>query len=79
MEMILSAYHYHLWRIKASDRNMRYHSVALELLCSISSFVGFEKRGVKVMRLLFAHFYFYILTAGFEAHRIPNYVCNFVW
>ena len=46
--------------------------VALELLCSIPTFAGFEKRGLKVVGLYFAPFYFCILTAGFGAHRIPN-------
>ena len=46
--------------------------VALELLCSIPTFAGFEKRGLKVVGLYFASFYFCILTAGFVAHRIPN-------
>ena len=48
------------------------HIVALELLCSISSFAGFEKRGVKVVSLHFAQSYFCILTAGFKAYGIPN-------
>ena len=46
--------------------------VALELLCSISSFAGFEKRGVKVVSLHYAQSYFCILTAGFKAYGIPN-------
>ena len=32
------------------------HFVALELLCSSSSFAGFEKRGVKVVSLHSLHF-----------------------
>ena len=44
--------------------------VALELLCSISSFAGFEKRGVEVVSLHIA--YFCILTAGPQAYRIPD-------
>ena len=34
--------------------------VAIELLCSISSFYGFEKTGVKVVSLHFAYLYFCI-------------------
>ena len=41
----------------------------LELLCSISSFA----REVKIVSFYFAWFYFCILTAGFKAHRIPNF------
>ena len=48
------------------------HFVALELLHSISTFDGFEKRGIKVVSLRFAWFYFCILTAGFRVHRVPN-------
>ena len=46
--------------------------LALEVLCSISSFAGFEKKGVKVVSLHFARSYFCILTAGFKAYGIPN-------
>ena len=45
---------------------------AIELLYSISSFAGFEKRGVKVVSLHFAWLYFCILTPDFKVHRIPN-------
>ena len=44
--------------------------VAVEVLCSISSFSGFEKTGVKVVSLHFASFYFYILTLGFKPQRL---------
>ena len=55
-----------------SHDNVKHIIVALELLCSISSFAGFKKRGVKVVSLLISYFNFCILTAGFKVHRIPN-------
>ena len=47
------------------------HLVALELLCSISSFAGFDKRGVTVVSLHFYKIYKCILTAVFKVRRIP--------
>ena len=48
-------------------------NIPLELLCSISSFSGCEKTGVKVVSLHFAWFYFCILTVGFKVRRIPHF------
>ena len=58
------------WDMQMNNKN-NYDIVALELLCSISSFAYFEKRGVKVVSLYFASFYVCISTAGFKVHRIP--------
>ena len=55
------------------SRLITMQDVAVELLFSISSFFsGFEKIGLKAVSLLFAWFYFCILTSGFKAHRLQN-------
>ena len=55
-----------------SNYNWWGYHVALELLCSISNFADFQKRGDKVVNLHIAWFYFCILTAGFKVH---SYFC----
>ena len=52
------------------SRLITMQDVAVELLCSIPSFSGIEKTGVKVVSLHFAWFYFLILTSGFQAPRL---------
>ena len=59
-----------LAHFQASILRKLLHYVVSELLCSISSFAGFERRGVQVVSLHFAWFYFCILTAGFKVYRI---------
>ena len=54
------------------SRLITMQDVAVELLCSISSFSGIEKTGIKlkVVSLHFAWFCFLILTSGFKAPRL---------
>ena len=52
------------------SRLITMQDVAVELLCSISSFSGIEKTGIKVVSLHFDWFYFLILTSGFKAPRL---------